>query len=160
MSNNATAAPAKAKRDIIGAFVAGGVKGWKISTTSMMQNVIMAFVVIQFLNLSGLMDLISKIFSPIMGVCGLPGEAAAVYIAAILSGVGAGGAAAGLYAAGTLTAVECAILFPACCMMTGTVQYLGRILGATKIDSKYYGILVVVNMLLGYLAMFVMNLFV
>ncbi|MEA5059856.1 MAG: hypothetical protein VB049_07445 [Candidatus Pelethousia sp.] len=148
------------KKSILQAFVEGANKGWKISTTSMMPNVMMAFMVIYILSLTGLLDVISTVFAPIMGVVKLPGAAATVYISALLSGVGAAGAASGLYLAGELSAANCAILFPAVVMMTGTVQYLGRILGATKISGKYYGICVAINVVLGFLAMFAMSLFV
>lgn len=160
MANNTNnAAPAK-KQSILDAFVGGANKGWRLSTTSMMPNVMMAFVIISILNLTGLLDLISTIFAPVMGIFGLPGAAATVFFSALLSGVGAAGVAGTLFAAGELTAVHCAILYPAVAMMTGSVQYLGRILGAVNMEGKYYGICMVLNIIMGLLAMFVMNLIV
>ena len=152
-----TAAPIR-KQTALDVFVAGANKGFKICTTSMLPNLMMAYVVIYILNLTGLLDLISKVFAPIMAIVGLPGEAATVYFSAVLSGVGAAGVAAGLFSSGALTAAHAAILYPACALMTGTVQYLGRILGALGAPSKYYGLCVVLNLFVGYVAMFVMNL--
>ncbi|MBQ8563107.1 MAG: hypothetical protein IJ443_04370 [Firmicutes bacterium] len=157
---NAVAAKTAKKGSILDAFVAGANKGWTLSTTSMMPNVMMAFVIISILNLTGLLDLISTVFAPLMGVFGLPGAAATVFFSALLSGVGAAGVAGTLFAAGELTAAQCAILYPAVCMMTGTVQYMGRILGAVKIEGKYYGICFALNVIMGLLAMFIMNLIV
>ncbi len=156
----AAAAPKPRKQSILDAFVSGANKGFKICTTSMLPNLIMAYVVIKILNLTGLLGLIAKVFAPIMAVVGLPGEAATVYFSAVLSGVGAAGVAAGLFEGGVLTAAHAAILYPACALMTGTVQYLGRILGAVDAPSRYYWLCVVINLAVGYLAMLVMNIFV
>lgn len=139
------------------AFVSGANKGFKISTTSMMPNVMMAFAIIQILNVTGLLNVIEVIFAPLMGIAGLPGVGAAVYLAALLSGVGASGMAASLYLSGELTAAQCVILFPGIVLMTGSVQYFGRILGATNMETKYYAICFILNMVIGFLAMFIMN---
>ena len=140
------------------AFLSGANKGWKISVTSTIPNVMLAFAVIRFLDLSGVLNLLSQLFGPIMGIAGLPGAAAMVYFSSLLSGAGASGAAVSLLLSGDLTAVHCAVLFPAILIMTGTVQYLGRVLGTAKVDRKLYIVCFLLNMVLGFAAMAVMNL--
>ena len=71
-------------------FVAGARKGWTLATTSTLPNVMMAFVVIKALELTGLLKLIGTIFAPIMGLFGLPGEAAAVLLAGWMSPASSG----------------------------------------------------------------------
>ena len=66
--------PAPAKPMVTDVFVKGAVHGWNICVTSTIPNVLMAFVIIKILNHSGLLALIGQIFSPIMGIFGLPGE--------------------------------------------------------------------------------------
>ena len=84
--------PAPAKPMVTDVFVKGAVQGWNICVTSTIPNVLMAFVIIKILNHSGLLALIGQIFSPIMGIFGLPGEAATVLLGGWMSmggGVGA-----------------------------------------------------------------------
>jgi len=154
---DATSQAAK-KQTFLEAFIAGQNKGLKISATSMLPNVIMAYIVIYILNTTGLLDIIGFVFKPIMRLAGLPGEGAAILLSALLSGVGASGVAASLYTAGKLTAEHCVIALPGICLATGAVQYLGRILGVTDIESKYYGILPVINIIVGFIGMVLMNL--
>ena len=56
-------------------FVKGAINGWNLITHSTIPNVLMAFVIIKILNISGLLAIIGKVFSPIMMIFGLPGEA-------------------------------------------------------------------------------------
>lgn len=66
--------PAPAKPMVTDVFVKGAVQGWNICVTSTIPNVLMAFVIIKILNHSGLLALIGQIFSPIMGIFGLPAK--------------------------------------------------------------------------------------
>ena len=80
----------KAKKPMVtDIFVEGAKKGWVIATTSTVPNVLMAFVIIKALQITGALDLMGTVFSPIMAVFGLPGEAAAVLIGAWMSMGGA-----------------------------------------------------------------------
>ncbi len=148
------------KKTVLDAFTAGANKGWNAATTSLLPNEILAFVIISVLNLSGLFDVICQMFQPVMGIFGLPGAAATVFFTALLSGVGAAAVAGTLFFAGELTAANCVVLYPAICMMVGSVQYIGRVLGPTQIDGKYYGICFSLNVLMGLFAMYVMTLLV
>lgn len=66
-------------------FVAGRRKGWNIATSSTLPNVVMAFIIIKALEITGALKGLGLIFSPIMGLFGLPGEAAAVLIGSWMS---------------------------------------------------------------------------
>ena len=55
------------------------------------RSVLMAFVIIKALQITGALDLMGSVFSPVMAVFGLPGEAAAVLIGAWMSMGGAVG---------------------------------------------------------------------
>ena len=59
-------------------FVKGARQGWEMATKSMLPNVIMAFILIKVLNVTGLLGMIGQAFSPLMGLFGLPGEAATI----------------------------------------------------------------------------------
>ena len=73
------------KKMITEVFCEGIGKGWNISVKFMTPNIIMAFVLIKFLNHSGLMKILGDVFAPVMSLFGLPGEAAAAIIGAWLS---------------------------------------------------------------------------
>ena len=78
-------------------FVKGAIQGWNIATHSTIPNVLMAFVIIAALNVAGLLPILGDIFRPLMGLFGLPGEAAAVLIAGWMSMGGGVGVAAALF---------------------------------------------------------------
>ena len=92
-----------ARTTLLDVFVAGARKGWAMAVNNILPNVLMAFVLIHFLKLLGILDLLGKAFGPVMGVFGLPGEAVAVLAAAWLAMGGGVGVAASLYNSGTLT---------------------------------------------------------
>src|SRR6056297_643809 len=94
----------KSKKMITDVFVEGAIRGWNISVKNMLPNVVMAFVIIHALNISGLLDIMGTILGPVMAVFGLPGEGAAVLAGAWLSMGGGAGVAASLYQTGDLTA--------------------------------------------------------
>ena len=77
------------KQMITDIFDAGARKGWNIAVTSTVPNVLMAFVVIKALKITGALDMMGTLFAPIMGLVGLPGEAAAVLMGAWMSMGGA-----------------------------------------------------------------------
>ena len=83
MSNTNT--EVKVNKNILDLFIEGARKGFTIGTTSLLPNVVMAFVVIRILDVTGLLHLIGVVFEPIMGLWGLPGEAATVPITALMS---------------------------------------------------------------------------
>ena len=66
-------------------FVSGVKRGWGIATGSMLPNVLMAFILIYVLKLTGILDLIGTVCGPVMKIFGLPGEALMVLLAAWLS---------------------------------------------------------------------------
>ncbi|TCS81379.1 YjiG family protein [Pectinatus cerevisiiphilus] len=154
MANGETA-EVKSK-NILDLFVEGARRGFTIGTTSLMPNVVMAFVIIRILDVTGLLKLIGNVFAPVMALWGLPGEAAMVIIASIMSMGGAVGMAVSLYNADSLTAAQVTMLIPAIYLMGNPVQNVGRCLGIAGVNSKHYFAIIgicVVNALLSIWAM-------
>ena len=141
-------------------FVEGARKGWDIAIHNTIPNVIMAFVVIHILKVSGALDIIGKYLGFIMLPLGLPGESIAVFMAAFLSWGGSAGVLVALVQGGTLTAPDIAVLIPGMALVGSTVQYMGRVLGVLGIPGKHYLVLFGICILNAYLAMFVMSLIV
>jgi spore maturation protein SpmB len=69
---------AQPRKNIMDMFIDGARRGFTIATTSLLPNVVMAFVIIQALKVTGLLDIVGKICEPIMALWGLPGAAATV----------------------------------------------------------------------------------
>lgn len=141
-------------------FVEGAKKGWNIATLSTLPNVLMAFVIIKALQITGALELIGTLFSPVMSIFGLPGEAAAVLIGAWMSMGGAVGVVISLFDQGILQGEQIAILAPAIYLMGSQIQYLGRILGPIKTEGRYIPIMIGISVINAFSAMFVMNILV
>ena len=148
------------KKNIIDLFIEGCRKGWNTGINNMLPNVIMAFVIIKALNVTGLLKLMGQVFAPVMALWGLPGEAVTVLVSSFMSMGGGVGAAAGLLSSGILSNQDITVLLPAIYLMGSLVQYLGRCLGTAEVQSKYYGIMIGIYILNALLAMWVMKLIV
>ncbi len=138
-------------------FVSGVKRGWGIATGSMLPNVLMAFVLIHFLKLTGILDLLGSLFGPVMKIFGLPGEALMVLLAAWLSMGGGVGVASSLLAAGALSLHDIAVLAPAMYLMGSQVQYIGRVLGVIGVPGKYIPVMVLISVINALLALLVMQ---
>ncbi|WP_122873796.1 YjiG family protein [Campylobacter showae] len=141
-------------------FVEGARKGWDIAVHNTIPNVLMAFVIIHILKVSGALDIIGKYLGFVMLPLGLPGESIAVIMAAFLSWGGSAGVLVALVQGGTLMAPDIAVLIPGMALVGSTVQYMGRVLGVLGIPGKHYLVLFGICILNAYLAMFVMSLIV
>lgn len=149
--------PAPAKPMVTDVFVKGAVQGWNICVTSTIPNVLMAFVIIKILNHSGLLALIGQIFSPIMGIFGLPGEAATVLLGGWMSMGGGVGVAVALFDNGVLNGTQLAIVCPAIFLMGSQIQYLGRCLGVIGIKGSKIPLIMAIPVLTAFVSLFVMR---
>jgi len=149
---------AKRKQNVIDMFIEGARRGFTIGTTNMLPNVLMAFVIIKALNVTGLLKLLGIVFAPIMALWGLPGEAVTVLISALMSMGGGIGAAASLLTNGVLNARDITVLMPAIYLIGSLVQYLGRCLGTAEVETKYYGPMLAICLINALLSMWVMRL--
>ena len=151
---------ANAKPMITDVFVKGAIQGWQIATSSTIPNVLMAFVIIKILKHSGLLDIIGQVFSPVMAVFGLPGEAATVLIGAWMSMGGGVGVAVALFDQGAINGTHIAILAPSIYLMGSQVQYMGRCLGVIGIKGKDMLMIMTVPVITAILSLFVMRIIV
>ena len=147
------------KKTLADVFVDGARKGWNVGVNSVLPNVLMAYVIIQVLRVTGLLDIMGNVFGPVMAVFGLPGQAMAVLIGAWLSMGGGIGVAASLYASQVLTPAHVSIVFPAIFLMGAQIQYMGRLLGTAGVQSRFYPILFGISILNACIAMFIMRFF-
>ena len=144
------------RQNVIDMFVDGARRGFTIAINNVIPYVLMAFVIIRFLDLTGILNMIGKVFAPVMALWGLPGEAAVVLMASFMSMGGGVGVAVSLYTAHHLNAVDVTVLMPAIYLMGNPVQNIGRILGIAEVNKRYYTVITVISILISLLSMWVM----
>ncbi len=149
---------ATATKNPIDLFIKGARQGWTIATTSMVPNIIMAYVLIQILKITKVLDMISVGAAPIMALWGLPGAGMVVICTAFLSRGGAVGVAAGLYASGQLTGMDISVLTPGFFLMGGFLQQAGRCLGTADANRRYWGWHFIICVINGMVGMWLMRL--
>ncbi len=117
----------KMKPSIVEEFVAGAKKGFYIGAEMIAPAMVLAYVLIEFLKITGLMDIVGKAVGPVMAVFGLPGEAVFALVAAFFAKAAGCATAASLYSQGIITAEQATILFPACVTMGTLLGHFVRI---------------------------------
>lgn len=145
------------KKQITDVFVQGALRGWTIGTTSTIPNVVMAFAIIAVLQITGVLDLLAKVCDPVMTLFNLPGVAITVLIGAWMSMAGGVGIAASLYTQGLLDNSHVTILLPAIFLMGAQLQYMGRILGTSGVQGRFYPIFLGISITNAIIAMLIMR---
>ncbi len=146
MAENATAAAdvTKPKLSVVEEFVAGAKKGFYIGAEMIAPAMVLAFVLIQFLTITGLMTIVGKALGPVMAIFGLPGEAIVALVAAFFAKAAGCATAATLYSAGLITAQQATILFPACVTMGTLIGHFVRIVIVANANKKWHPLLLAV----------------
>ena len=80
-----TAVAAKPKLSLVEEFVAGAKKGFYIGAEMIAPAMVLAYVLILFLTITGLMSIVGKAVGPVMALFGLPGEAVVALVAAFFA---------------------------------------------------------------------------
>jgi spore maturation protein SpmB len=138
-------------------FLSGCNKGWKVGTEQIIPAMLLGYTIVLFLQLSGLMDIVSKIFTPIMGLFGLPGAGVVVLVSAFFAKASGCATAAMMVAQGTLTLGQATILFPACILMGTLVGHYARIVLVTGANKKWHGLLLAIPLIDSAIAMLIMR---
>lgn len=131
----------KKELSLIEHFMQGAKKGFYIAVEIIAPAMVMAYALITFLKLAGVMPIIGDLLSPVMGIFGLPGEASVVLLAAFFAKAAGAATAAGMYMNGTINAVQATILFPACITMGTLIGHFARVVMVCKVRSCYYPII-------------------
>ena len=119
------------KMMITDVFVNGAFQGWNIATHSTIPNVLMAFVIIKMLNISGALDFIGTCLGPVM---------------------------VALFDKGAVDGTQLAIVIPAIYLMGSQVQYMGRCLGVIGIQGSDMFKIMAVPPIVALLSLWVMRL--
>lgn len=131
----------KVKPSVVEEFVAGAKKGFYIGAEMIAPAMVLAYVLIQFLDITGLMNGVGKLLGPVMAVFGLPGEAIIALVAAFFAKAAGCATAATLYSKGIITAAQATILFPACVTMGTLIGHFVRIVIVSNANKKWHPLL-------------------
>lgn len=134
----------KVKPSIVEEFVAGAKKGFYIGAEMIAPAMVLAYVLIQFLDITGLMTIVGKALGPVMAVFGLPGEAIVALVAAFFAKAAGCATAATLYSKGIITAAQATILFPACITMGTLIGHFVRIVIVSNASKRWHPLLLCV----------------
>ena len=150
------------KKTILDLFIDGARKGFTIGTTSLLPKCNDGICNYSYFRCYRSFTINWRCIPAVMGLWGLPGEAATVLITALMSMGGGVGVAMSLYTAGSLDAMQVTVLLPAIYLMGNPVQNVGRCLGIAGVSTKHYPAIIlicVINALLSIWAMHFIMLF-
>ena len=141
-------------------FVKGARQGWDLATKSMLPNLVMAFVLIKALNVTGLLHYIGLVFEPMMSVFGLPGESAMILASSWLSVGGGLGVLIAFITEGVMSGEQVAIILLSMFIMGGQLQYMGRCLGVIGIKDKMLYVIMLIPIVMAIAALSFMSIIV
>ena len=146
-------AEAAAKRKtLLEEFMAGCKKGFYIGVENIMPAMVLAYALILFLNLTGLMDLIATAVA-----FGLPGGAIVALISAFFAKAAGAATAASLYAEGIINAAQATILFPATITMGTLVGHFARCVLTSGANPKHHALLLAIPIIDALLSMIIVR---
>lgn len=125
------------KKSIIEIFMTGAKNGFYVGVEQILPAMILGYVIVQFLKITGLVDLLGMVFGPVMGVFGLPGESVVVLVSAFFAKAAGAATAANMYTSGLITAAQATILFMPCMLMGTLVGHYARIVLVSDVNPKY-----------------------
>ena len=141
-------------------FVKGARQGWDLATKSMLPNLVMAFVLIKALNVTGLLHYIGLVFFFFLSVFGLPGESAMILASSWLSVGGGLGVLIAFITEGVMSGEQVAIILPSMFIMGGQLQYMGRCLGVIGIKDKMLYVIMLIPIVMAIAALSFMSIIV
>lgn len=138
-SSNAAAKPAAADKqeNIIETFMIGARKGFNVGINNILPAMVLGYVLVQALQVSGLMTILSKVCKPVMAIFGLPGEAVTVLISAFFAKAAGAATAFSLFSAGKITAAQATILLMPCMLMGTLIGHYARIVLVSGCNKKH-----------------------
>ncbi|MGI6574930.1 MAG: nucleoside recognition domain-containing protein [bacterium] len=145
------------QKSIFENFIDGARRGWEIGIKSMLPSIVMAYVLIQILTVTGIIDVLAKVFTPVMGIFGLPGIAVVALVAGFFSKGGGCAAAAALYTEGSITEVHATMLLPAIILFGGLLGQWVRIVVLAGVPPARYLWMFVIAAINSVLALYVMK---
>ena len=119
-------------------FIEGNKKGMYMGLFVLAPALIFMYPIITILQITGLLDVIGRVFGPVMGLFGLPGETAITIISSLMSTAAGLSTVAAYFEQGILDGYQVAVLLPMMWTVAGLLQNTARILNVVGPKKKYY----------------------
>ncbi|NLG87104.1 MAG: nucleoside recognition protein [Firmicutes bacterium] len=146
------------KKGAIEVFMGGAKKGLYIGFDQILPAMILGYVIVEFLKLTGIIDILGVIFGPVMGIFGLPGESVVVLLSAFFAKAAGAATAANLFSEGIINAAQATILLMPSMLMGTLVGHYARIVLVSDANPKYRGLLLAVPIIDSVVGMLLMRL--
>lgn len=92
------------KKSVIEIFMNGAKGGFYVTVEQILPAMILGYVIVEFLEITGFTEILGTVFGPVMGIFGLPGAAVAVLLSAFFAKAAGAATAANMFAQGIITA--------------------------------------------------------
>lgn len=148
----------KPKEKFMTAFNNGAYSGLMIGVKNIIPNLIFAYVIMRFLNITNLIGYVEIVFRPVMSLFGLPGAAAAALLMGFLTTSGGLGIVATLFMSEMITANQVAMLLVGIMCLGASIQYIGRVLSVAEIRPKLYPVMLMINVINAFIGMTIVRL--
>jgi spore maturation protein SpmB len=158
-SENPTSAALEAVKKLgaIESFMNGCKKGVHITLDNIMPAMVLGYALIQFLTLTGLIEILARVCGPVMGIFGLPGDAVAVFIAAIFAKASGAAAAASLHNSGVLTAAQATLCVVPSMLMGTLIGHYARNVLVSGVENKRRALLLILPIIDTIIGLFIMR---
>lgn len=151
-------AKAENKKGLIEIFMAGARRGLYIGLEQILPAMVLGYVIVEVLKLTGIIDMLGIVFGPIMGIFGLPGESVVVLLSAFFAKAAGAATAANLFSEGLINAAQATILLMPSMLMGTLVGHYARIVLVSDANPKYRGLLLAIPIVDSIVGMLLMRL--
>lgn len=148
----------ESKKSIIEVFMGGAKKGFQIGVDQILPAMVLGYVIVQFLQLTGLVEILGNLFGPVMGIFGLPGETIIVLISAFFAKAAGAATAANMFTQGIINAAQATILVMPCMLMGTLVGHFARIVLVADTNKEYRGLMLAIPIIDSIVGMLLMRL--
>ena len=146
------------KKTLLEEFMAGCKKGFYVGVENIMPAMVLAYALILFLNITGLMNIIADAVAPVMALFGLPGAAIVALISAFFAkACRCCNRRHRCYAEGIINAAQATILFPATITMGTLVGHFARCVLTSGANPKHHALLLAIPVIDALLSMIIVR---
>lgn len=146
------------KNGAIEVFMGGAKKGLYIGFEQILPAMILGYVIVEVLKLTGIIDILGNVFGPVMGLFGLPGESVVVLLSAFFAKAAGAATAANLYTEGIVNAAQATILLIPSMLMGTLVGHYARIVLVSDTNPKYRSLMLAIPIIDSIVGMLLMRL--
>lgn len=157
-TNETLQVKANQKTPFVDVFMRGAVKGWNMAIKNMFPAVILAYTFINVLEKTGALEILQKVFDPIMIIFGMPGAAIAVIVTGMMTRPGGMATALALLSSGVLTERDVTILVIPIMIIGGCLGQYVRVIVASGAANKSHKYILLISGVMTFVSLWLMNL--